>query len=339
MKKRGSKKLDSPNFRLDKQVDGTDADSPAVYKAGFVNSQDGTHAAARRDFFRGLLGAGGAAAAASSLSGCGGGDGGGGDSSSTSSSSMCERRYRPSHTAGIVSVGFSNDGSKIVSGALDNTVKVWTVADAKLSLPIHTDAVYSVAFSSDRANIFSLSRSSSNNASIRVWNASSGNLVSSTAGLTGGVYSAAYSPDGSKIVSASFDKTVKIWNASNGNLIVTCTGHTDSVYSVAFSPDGTKIVSGSADKTVKVWNASSGNLIATSTGHTGSVNSVTFSTDGSKIVSGGGICCRSRRSACRRRRFLAAEFGVGGRLTSRRNRGRQAPGEEWVAGIRRADRR
>ena len=44
----------------------------------------------------------------------------------------------------------------------------------------------------------------------------------------------------------------------------------------------------------------------------------------------GYICCRWRRSARRRRGLLAAEFGVGKRLTNRRNRGRQAPGEEPV---------
>ena len=68
----------------------------------------------------------------------------------------------------------------------------------------------------------------------------------------------AFSPDGKRIVSGSWDKTVKVWDAARGQEILTLKGHTDLVTSVAFSPDGKRIASGSEDKTVKVWDASAG---------------------------------------------------------------------------------
>ena len=67
------------------------------------------------------------------------------------------------------------------------------------------------------------------------------------------VNSVAYSPDGTKIISGSSDKTVKIWNANTGECLQTLEGHTEWVRSVAYSPDGTRIVSGSGDSTVKIW--------------------------------------------------------------------------------------
>ncbi|MEE1203610.1 MAG: hypothetical protein UHN59_04835, partial [Bacteroidales bacterium] len=67
------------------------------------------------------------------------------------------------------------------------------------------------------------------------------------------VYSVAYSPDGTKIISGSKDKTIKIWDANTGECLKTLEGHSDDVRSVAFSLDGTKIISGSFDKTVKIW--------------------------------------------------------------------------------------
>jgi hypothetical protein len=52
------------------------------------------------------------------------------------------------------------------------------------------------------------------------------------------VYSAAFSPDGSRIVTASADKTARIWDAATGKEIAVLRGHEDNVLSVAFNPDG-----------------------------------------------------------------------------------------------------
>ncbi len=68
----------------------------------------------------------------------------------------------------------------------------------------------------------------------------------------------AFSPDGKRIVTGSWDGTVKVWDADKGQELLSLKGHTDWVTSVAFSPDGKRIVSGSEDKTVKVWDAEKG---------------------------------------------------------------------------------
>ena len=65
------------------------------------------------------------------------------------------------------------------------------------------------------------------------------------AGQSHNVYSVAYSPDGTKFISGSRDKTIKIWDANTGQCLKTLEGHSYGVESVAFSPDGTKIISGS----------------------------------------------------------------------------------------------
>ena len=108
-------------------------------------------------------------------------------------------------------------------------------------------------------------------------------------GHTDIVLSASYSPDGTKIVSASRDMTIKIWDANTGSCLKTLTGHTDYVWSASYSPDGTKIVSaGSWDNTIKIWDANTGTCLQTLTGHTSFVNSASYSPDGTKIVSASG---------------------------------------------------
>jgi WD40 repeat protein len=62
-----------------------------------------------------------------------------------------------------------------------------------------------------------------------------------------------YSPDGTKIASASMDKTLKIWNAQTGQCVSTLTGHSNWVRSVAWNNDGSKLATGSYETTVKIW--------------------------------------------------------------------------------------
>ena len=84
-------------------------------------------------------------------------------------------------------------------------------------------------------------------------------------GLMSGV---AFSPDGSRIVSGSWDKTARVWDVATGVALATLSGHKSWVNSAAFSPDGNRIVSASWDKTARVWDAKTGTLLVTFSGHT-----------------------------------------------------------------------
>jgi WD40 repeat protein len=78
------------------------------------------------------------------------------------------------------------------------------------------------------------------------------------------VNSAAFSPDGKRIVTASRDKTVGLWDADTGKQIGELTGHDGGVWSAAFSPDGKRVATASEDKTARLWRifANSEELVA-----------------------------------------------------------------------------
>ena len=98
------------------------------------------------------------------------------------------------------------------------------------------------------------------------------------------VFSAAYSPDGTRIVTASEDKTTRVWDARTGEQLAVLSGHSARVNSAAYSPDGAHITTASLDKTARIWDARTGEQLGVLSGHGDRVNSAAYSPDGSRIV-------------------------------------------------------
>jgi WD40 repeat protein len=134
-------------------------------------------------------------------------------------------------------------------------------------------------------------------------------------GHFGAVFTAAFSPDGKKIVTASYDLTARIWDVESGEELHTLkghTGHSSGVNSAAFSPDGKKIVTTGSDGlargpendanafaydhtlfpngigTVRIWDAETGKEIHKLEGYKWGASNAAFSPDGKKVVANGG---------------------------------------------------
>jgi WD40 repeat protein len=94
----------------------------------------------------------------------------------------------------------------------------------------------------------------------------------------------AFSPDGTRLATAAFDRVARIWDSRTGEELLTLSGHSNAVNSVVYSRDGTRIATASADGTARIWDAATGEeLLAIST-HPIGVGRAVFDKDGTRLI-------------------------------------------------------
>ena len=193
------------------------------------------------------------------------------------------------HTAAVTSIDFSPDGTRIVSGSRDRTIRIWDIAGGSEIYKSFLPAPRCLALNPAGQKI---ACGGSAIGSVTVWHMTSGRETLTFDTSTIRVGAMAFSPDGKRIAIAVLDVRdrqrvfdVRVLNAMTGMEVLTLKGHRDQVASVIFSPDGRRIASGSHDRTLKLWDANTGDEILTLTGHESGVTSVAFSPDGTRILS------------------------------------------------------
>uniref|UniRef100_UPI00398F864B F-box/WD repeat-containing protein 7-like n=1 Tax=Pristiophorus japonicus TaxID=55135 RepID=UPI00398F864B len=122
--------------------------------------------------------------------------------------------------------------------------------------------------------------SGSDDNTLKVWSAITGECVQTLVGHTGGVWSSQMR--GNIVISGSTDRTLKVWNAETGECIHTLYGHASTVRCMHLH--GNKVVSGSRDATLRVWDIDTGRCLHTLLGHVAAVRCVQY--DGKRVVSG-----------------------------------------------------
>ena len=191
------------------------------------------------------------------------------------------------HGGAVLDAGFSLDNTRIFTVSTDRTARLWNASsgDPLLAFKGLVAAqpqrfMAAVDPYATRALLAYADRS------LRLTDLRSNRVIDSLRGHTGLVTAAAFSADGSALLTACSDGSARLWSAEDGKIKAVLRRHAGPLRSVAFSPSGTRIITIGEDRTARLWNEV-GAHIAALTGHTDEISGAVFSIDSSLVVTYG----------------------------------------------------
>jgi len=147
----------------------------------------------------------------------------------------------------------------------------------------HDNSINALKLLSDKRRFISASA----DATLRLWDVSTGEVLQTYTGHSSFVNAIALSPDERRLYSGGADGSIYQWDLATGEKQAEFIGHAGPVNTLSLTPDGQRLVSGGSDGTIKLWDASTQTPVNTLMGHEGAVNTLVVTSDGQRIISGG----------------------------------------------------
>ncbi|WP_030144851.1 TIR domain-containing protein [Spirillospora albida] len=187
------------------------------------------------------------------------------------------------HTDRTYAVVFDAGGELLVTASADGTVRIWDLATGGCTrtLDVHPEGVWPLVTGGA-----GLVAAGAADGTIRVWDAATGGLLHELPGHTSPVYTAAFDPAGSLMVTGDVSGTLRVWDLATGALHRELTGHRGAVFRAVFHPGGHLLAAGDEAGVVRIWDIRTGEIRQELLGHTGSVFAIAYHPEGRLLVTG-----------------------------------------------------
>jgi WD40 repeat protein len=190
------------------------------------------------------------------------------------------------HEGEVRSVAYSADGSRLVSGGADGTVRLWDTT-TRTALHVwrngHGDLTRAV-MSPDG----SLVAAGTQDGWVTTWDATSGTGITSFQTNDGQVLDLEFSPDGHTLITSGMTGVARLWDTATWSQKLSVPPvPLGPIPAVAFAGDGRTFVTGGDDRLASAWDAQTGALLSTSVGNTSTIYGVAANMDGSRIATAG----------------------------------------------------
>jgi WD40 repeat protein/transcriptional regulator with XRE-family HTH domain len=186
----------------------------------------------------------------------------------------------------VASIAWKSDRAVLASGDTVGRIRYWAIhrdapADLLMTVQAHDKVVTGVAFSPLGDSLVS----GSWDGTVKVWNATNGNLQETLARHQDWVERVAWSGDGRVIAYSVRNEASWLWDVEEHRHRAALRGHTTFVRGLLFTPDNRHLVSASEDGTMRVWEVATGTCIHIMYGYAARVHDMSWSPDGSHLVS------------------------------------------------------
>ena len=167
---------------------------------------------------------------------------------------------------------------RILVGYSSREVIYWKVEDSReLSKIDFVADFHTVVFSKDGSNLAAIDKEER----IRLFDTRISSQYATLPGHGGDrnsdIFALAFSPDNSRLLSGSEDKSLLIWDLQDQVCMATLKGHNAWVTAVAWSEDGKTVASGDAGKVIRLWDLETQKEQTTIKGHDNTINALDFS--------------------------------------------------------------
>ena len=162
----------------------------------------------------------------------------------------------------VNAVAFDREGDRFItanslarSPQLFSCLRIWDTStwDERDGGPMLRYPVGSIALSPD-GRLLALARVSRGGA-VHVFDTGTWDELATLAGHTTLVSCLAFSSDGARLFTGSYDRSLRIWDTATFREMAVLRGHTGEIRAVACSPEGRRLVSSAADGSVRIWDS------------------------------------------------------------------------------------